>query len=218
MKNKDLIQQVALEGGTPRTAQLTRADWLETALNLFKTEGIEAVRITRMAQERGVSRGSFYWHFKDRSDLLQGLVSYWRQKNVHSVLHALDDAGSLDNGILSLFSAWLSPERFEPGLDSAMRDWARRSEPISQAVNDADEQCMDVIARFYERHGFKETEARARARTIYTCQIGYYVVTGLHEPMAIRLQYLEAIYTIMTGKTLDPRKADQFRADHITVT
>lgn len=215
MQNNDLIKQVAREGEALRTVQLTRADWLKTALDLFKTEGIEAVRITRMAQMRGVTRGSFYWHFRHRQDLQDALVSYWRQKNVESVLHALDDVASLDDGILSLFSAWLSPDRFEPGLDLAMRDWARRSEPVSQAVNKADEQCMNVMAAFFERHGFGRTDARARARTIYACQIGYYVVTGLDEPLAIRLQYLEPIYMIMTGKTLDPAKADQFRADHI---
>lgn len=213
--NNDLIRQVAQEGEGPRTAQLTRADWLKTALDLFKTEGIEAVRVTRMAQARGVTRGSFYWHFKRREDLQNALVSYWRQKNVQSVLTALDDAQSLDDGILSLFSAWLDPDRFEPGLDMAMRDWARRSESASQAVNEADEQCMNAIAQFYERHGFVKTDARARARTIYACQIGYYVVTGLDEPMPVRLQYLEAIYLIMTGRPLDPVKADQFRADHI---
>lgn len=212
----DLIRQVAQEREPVRTVQLTRADWLETALNLFKTEGIEAVRITRMAQLRGVTRGSFYWHFKDREDLERALVSYWRQKNVRSVLHALDHAQALDDGILALFSAWLSPQRFEPGLDLAMRDWARRSEPVSQAVNEADEQCMDVIAAFYERNGFEQIDARARARTVYTCQIGYYVVTGLDEPMATRLQYLETLYFIMTGQTLDPAKADRFRAEHIS--
>lgn len=218
MQNRDLIRQVAEEGGAGRTAQLTRADWLETALGLFKAEGIEAVRITRMAQERNVTRGSFYWHFKNRQDLEKALVSYWHQKNVQSVLHALNDDQALDEGILSLFSAWLNPDRFEPGLDGAMRDWARRSKAVNQAVYEADEQCMDVIARFFERHGFEKVEARARARTIYACQIGYYVVTGLDEPMATRLQYLEAIYGIMTGKTLDSAKADQFRAEHIKET
>jgi len=215
MQSKDLIKQVAQEGEMPRTMQLSRADWLSTALDIFKTEGIEAVRITRMAEALGVTRGSFYWHFKHREDLQNALLSFWRQKNVQSVLHALDHADSLDDGILSLFSAWLSPDSFEPGLDLAMRDWARRSQLASQAVNEADEQCMDVIARFYERHGFLQIEARARARTVYACQIGYYVVTGLDEPMSVRLRYLEPIYSIMTGQTLDPAKAERFRADHI---
>lgn len=215
MTGKDLIQRVAQEGEATRTPQLSRADWLAAALEIFKTEGIEAVRITRLADVLGVTRGSFYWHFKHRDDLHRALLSYWRQKNVHSVLHALDDVDALDDGVLSLFSAWLDPDKFEPGLDLAMRDWARRSSLAAQAVNEADEQCMDGIARFYEKHGFDAIDARARARTIYTCQIGYYVVNGLNEGMAVRLQYLEPIYSIMTGKTLDPAKADAFRAKHI---
>lgn len=215
MTNKDLIQKVAQEGETTRTVQLSRADWLEAALGIFKTEGIEAVRITRLADALGVTRGSFYWHFKQREDLQNALLSYWQHKNVHSVLHALEDAQSLDDGLLALFSAWLDPEKFEPGLDLAMRDWARRSKSANQAVNDADERCMDVISSFYQRHGFTETDARARARTVYTCQIGYYVVTGLNEPMSVRLRYLEPLYAIMTGRSLDPEKAEEFRFRHI---
>ncbi|NLC36843.1 MAG: TetR/AcrR family transcriptional regulator [Alcaligenaceae bacterium] len=215
MTSKDLIHKVAQEGEAVRTAQLSRADWLKAALDIFKTEGIEAVRITRLADVLGVTRGSFYWHFKHREDLQSALLSYWQHKNVHSLLHALDDVQSLDDGILSLFSAWLSPEQFEPGLDLAMRDWARRSEAASQAVNDADERCIDAISNFYQSHGFQETDARARARTVYTCQIGYYVVTGLNEPMSVRLSYLEPLYAIMTGRTLDPAKAEEFRVRHV---
>ncbi|MFT0850032.1 TetR family transcriptional regulator [Achromobacter sp. F4_2707] len=215
MKSRDLIEQVAQEGEAARVAQLSRADWLAVALELFKTEGIEAVRVTRMAEALGVTRGSFYWHFKHREDLQNALIVFWQKKNVQSVLQALDENHALDDGILSLFSAWLNPDRFEPGLDLAMRDWARRSPKANDAVNEADTLCMDAIAAFYERHGFEPVEARARARTIYACQIGYYVVTGLHEPMAIRLRYLESIYAIMTGQALAPEKAERFRAAHI---
>lgn len=214
MRNKDLIQRIALKDEGERAVQLNRADWLEAALKVFMTEGIEAVRITRVADALNVTRGGFYWHFKDRQDLHDALQSYWRETNVESVLHAVDSSNNLLDGILALYDAWLDPAKFEPGLDLAMRDWARRSASARTAVKQADEACVKKIAAFFKKHGFNSTESRARARTMYDCQIGYYMVNGLDEPIKERLRYLEPLIYILTGQALASDQARRFRDAH----
>src|SRR5690606_2201368 len=97
------------------------------------------VRITRLADALSVTRGSFYWHFRDRDDLLDGLINFWAEKNTAAMLAAIENKPSLLEGILGIFDAWLDPERFDPRLDEAMRDWARRSERVRKVVAEADE-------------------------------------------------------------------------------
>lgn len=100
MSDKELIERVAQAGVlTEPNVHLTRADWLEAAIRLFMQEGVEAVRITRLAQVMAVTRGSFYWHFKDRDDLLDGLVGFWEQKNMRSTMLALENVDNLQDGM-----------------------------------------------------------------------------------------------------------------------
>jgi len=35
------------------------------------------VKIERLAKALGISRRGFYWHFKNRQDLLEGILDYW---------------------------------------------------------------------------------------------------------------------------------------------
>ena len=50
---------------------LTPQDWVQSAIVLLTDRGIDSVRVDVLAKILGVTRGSFYWHFKDRDDLLK---------------------------------------------------------------------------------------------------------------------------------------------------
>lgn len=216
-KNKtdqELIQHAAIPAdGHVSQPSLTRADWLEAAINIFVAEGIAAVRITDLSKMLSVSRGSFYWHFQGREDLLNGIISYWERKNARSVVLALSEAPSLEEGILSLFSTWIEPNSYDPGLDQAMRDWARRDEAIHAAVQAADRKCLEAITAFFVRMGLPRLESEARARTVYFCQIGYYAL-NLDEPLELRISYLEDSVYIFCGKRLSAEAVAEYRARH----
>jgi TetR/AcrR family tetracycline transcriptional repressor len=48
----------------------------EKALSLGDREGLEAVTIRRLAQELGVTPMALYWHFKNKDELLEGIVDH----------------------------------------------------------------------------------------------------------------------------------------------
>jgi AcrR family transcriptional regulator len=48
----------------------------ERALRLGDEEGLEAVTIRRLAQELGVTPMALYWHFKNKDELLLGIVDH----------------------------------------------------------------------------------------------------------------------------------------------
>lgn len=216
MDDQDLIERAAGVGQDSDAAQarLGRSDWLIAGLRVLIDEGIDAVRITRLADDLGVTRGSFYWHFRDRDELLDGLIAFWSQKNTAAVREAVATAKSLTEGILALFDAWIDPECFDPRLDHAMRDWARRSDAVRQAVDNADAARVDVIASLYRGFGYAMPEAFVRARVIYFGQIGYYAL-DLDESLAERMANLEAYYLCFTGVPIDPEAAKAYRRRYL---
>jgi TetR/AcrR family tetracycline transcriptional repressor len=55
---------------------LSRATVAEAALRLGDTEGLDAVTIRRLAQELGVTPMALYWHFKNKDELLVGILDH----------------------------------------------------------------------------------------------------------------------------------------------
>lgn len=57
--------------------QLGREDWIEIGLHILCECGPSALRVEPTAKRLGVSKGSFYWHFRDRAAWRDALLSYW---------------------------------------------------------------------------------------------------------------------------------------------
>ncbi len=201
MSNEDFLVTAA-NLGVKDSTQLARADWLRVAVKLLAEEGVDSLRITKLAEVLGVTRGSFYWHFKNREELLDTLVIYWQQKNASLVPTVLKDMNSLNEGVVALFAAWLDPSRFEPRLDVMIRDWGRKSSKVKKIVTRADIECIEAIAHFFHKMGMSTVEAMTRARTMYFCQIGYYVL-DLQESLSQRLQYWDDTLHMIIGSSID---------------
>ncbi len=217
MADQALLRSVAERGTlTTERKQLQRFDWLLKALKIFIEEGINAVRITRLANELKMTRGSFYWHFSNREDLIEALVDYWKSHNTNAIVEAVCSAKSLSDGIFSFFETCLDTQLFDPRLDLAIREWARRSPHIRQQIDDADQTRVQALADFFERFDYPVTEAFIRARVIYFAQIGFYAL-DVREDLDTRLGYTEAYYLSFTGREIEAEAAEKFR-NHVRTT
>lgn len=54
---------------TREEAEKTRQDIVDAGLIMFGRKGIESTRVEDIAREAGVTRGAFYYHFKNKYDL-----------------------------------------------------------------------------------------------------------------------------------------------------
>ncbi len=211
MSDTSLLKAVAARNAPAiERKQLQRLDWLQQALELFVAEGIDALRITRLADELGVTRGSFYWHFENRDDLIKALVDFWQGKNTPAIVAAVETVASLEDGILSFFETCIDGAQFDPRLDLALREWARRSASIRLLVDAEDAARIEALRSFYARFDYPMPQALIRARVLYYSQIGFYALE-VDEPLATRLGYTEAYYECFTGRPLPAAAADAFR-------
>lgn len=194
---------------SPRPA-LGRLNWIAAALEILAPEGIDAVQITRLARRLDATRGSFYWHFKNRDDLLDCIIANWRAANSGIIAEVLNEATSLTEGVLSLFHVWVNDEQFSSQLDQAIRDWARHDGAIRAVVQGEEDDRVGAIAAFFRKHGYSKDDAFVRARVIYFTQVGYYAL-NIEESMTQRLDLTEPYFRTFTGRDIDAEQAAAFR-------
>ena len=68
------------------TDRQSRKSWLEAALHALARGGIDRVRVESLAKDLGVTKGSFYWHFKDREQFFDEMLSFWAEQSTQTVI------------------------------------------------------------------------------------------------------------------------------------
>jgi AcrR family transcriptional regulator len=156
-------------------SSLSREQWVAAAVELLVDGGIDLVRVDVLARRLGVTRGSFYWHFKDRGELLGQVLHAWRRGATEQVSERFSqrhaDPQQLVREIISLPFRGRSALR-AARVELAIRDWARRDPTARQAVDEADASRISYIAQCFSALGFGIAEARHRASVLYAYEVG----------------------------------------------
>ena len=180
--------------------RLSPQDWLAAAEKRLISGGIDSVKIGLLAKDLGVTRGSFYWHFKDRDHLLDVMLASWHSFSLGVFDDLLLKEGSCGmDEFLRLVHLWIDEEQFDAGLEAAIRDWARVSEDVAEVVKDVDEGRIKAIKRIFLDFGYEDDEAFIRARITYFHQVGYYTI-GYNETLDERMALLPLYVSVLTGK------------------
>jgi AcrR family transcriptional regulator len=190
----------------------TRDDWLDFALSALAIEGVAHVTILALSERLGVSRSSFYWYFKNRDELLDGLLSRWDSLNTRSIVsQASEPAATANEAVCNVFRCWVNPAIFSPRLDFAVREWARRSASVRKALDRSDRLRTEALKALFVRFGYEDEEALVRARVLYYMQIGYYAL-DLKEPIEVRLNLTPHYLKAFTGVAPGEAEVEAFRA------
>ncbi len=155
----------------PRRETLTPERWIEAATEVLVDHGIDNVRVDVLATELSVTRGSFYWHFRDREDLLRQVLQSWRDRATEQLTTRLQasnrDARAQLRDVLSLPFRGRAATR-AARIELALRAWARHDPMARQAVDEADASRIDYISDLIEALGFAKAEARKRGFMLYS--------------------------------------------------
>jgi AcrR family transcriptional regulator len=150
--------------------RLDHAAWVEEALTILAEQGIDGVRVEILAKRLGVTKGSFYWHFKDRDALLESLLDNWRRQATLRIISRLDSSQQSATGRLrQLLHLPFKGSRSERGANAelSIRLWSRRDIRAHNALAEVDQLRLQYIAGLLTECGCTPPEAKARAVLAY---------------------------------------------------
>lgn len=183
---------------TSNNHRLNRDSWLECALDVLRDEGIQGVRVERLARDLGVTKGSFYWHFEDRSELQRSILDFWSEKYTDVVIknRELLEANPSE-GLLALLI-----QVQDQGLDRyelAMRAWAEHDSVALAAVRAVYENRIKFVRSFFTRLGFRGLDADVRTR-LALCYLSWEPNMYPNEPVSRRRKILKLQHKLLTAR------------------
>jgi AcrR family transcriptional regulator len=176
-------------------AKLGRQDWLMIGIETLIDQGIESVRVDPLAKLLKVTRGSFYWHFKNRDELLEGILLEWEARNTQSVIDRLEGLDNDPNAkLLSLFAIAAADD---DRLEKAVRVWSFSDTRAADAIARVDRQRLDYLESLFSQLGFSAIDAKVRAQVVYSIRLGWFVMATAVDPVD-RLTEINLVHRILT--------------------
>lgn len=168
-----------------RKAKHSKLDWLLEAFKTLGEDGVDGVKVERIAKKLGTTKGSFYWHFADRPALLIQMVDFWEQEGTHGIINSLDGRElSASERLQGL--ARISTQTETHGLDSiavegALRAWAGQENWVAERIRATERTRIDYVEQLLKEIGYSPTIAKQYATQLYLMLLGLYSITR-HDP------------------------------------
>jgi AcrR family transcriptional regulator len=144
--------------------------WVQAALDILAEQGIDGVRVESLARKLGVTKGSFYWHFRDRDALFEAILDAWRRQATLRIISRLDETMQTSAGRLrQLLNLPFQGPRSEWGanVELSLRLWSRRDPRARATLAEVDQLRLSYIAGLLEDCGHSASDAKARAVLAY---------------------------------------------------
>jgi AcrR family transcriptional regulator len=158
------------------TESLTRDDWISGAWDMLGENGLDGVRVEPLARRLGVTKGSFYWHFKDRQQLMDALLDRWFSIWDDQMLPDMEEAANPADRIWALFESVVG--RVTRGQTVSLRMMSHSDADVARRIEERDAQRLSFLTSELVEIGFAADEARVRGQVYQTIMTGEYLRSG----------------------------------------
>ena len=198
----------------PGRKRLDRQEWAAAALDALASGGLAAVAVEPIAARLGTTKGSFYWHFRNRDALVEAALELWERRNTDDVIAAIGDAPDALAALRSLMSTTLGSVTAGRGdlahghaVEVALQ--ADAGHPlVAGALARVSGRRQEHLTTLFTRLGYAPGDARHRALMAFTAYLGHVQLARTAPDLVPRGQdldaYLDGMLTALTGARPTP--------------
>ena len=162
---------VRRRGSRASDERLDSGAWIKCALHVLAERGIDGVRVEALAKLLNVTKGSFYWHFKDRAAFIEAMLQEWRR---HATLAIIERLESTHEPALQRLHRLLRLQfdarqaEFGAEVELSVRLWGRSDRAAARVLKEIDDLRLRYISKLIEELGVPKRESRVRAILVYS--------------------------------------------------
>jgi AcrR family transcriptional regulator len=142
--------------------------------------GPDAVRIEKLAQSLGVTKGGFYWHFDGRDELLEEMLEAWERLMVDQVIERVEAGGGDARAKLRRLSAPAGGGGDLIKIELAIRQWARRDTGVARRLRRMDNRRMEYMRSLLADFCPDEDEVEVRCMLLLSLWVANPLIAADH--------------------------------------
>jgi AcrR family transcriptional regulator len=154
------------------STRLSAQDWARAALQAIAAGGLAAVAVEPLARTLGVTKGSFYAHYRNRDELITAALAEWVRSHGDEGLVEFAAIADPAERLRTLVGAVVrAVQPLAPSVHLSLL--GDRNDPrVRDAVGQVNRARLDVLARTYRELGLSPDRAASRARVAYAAILG----------------------------------------------
>jgi AcrR family transcriptional regulator len=150
-----------------KVKRVSKSDWLQAALCLLREEGVEAIKIERIARSLNISKSGFYCHFRNREDLRYQMIEHWAHEFTQVITgNPIFQEGTpherLENIMFMIINDDLNL------YDLEMKSWGKTDPAIAKRIRKVFKLRFDFIGDIFREMGFSGEDLEIRSR-MFNC-------------------------------------------------
>ena len=147
----------------------SRLDWLTFALEILIIKGPDQLKVDPLCRLKGVTKGSFYHHFKNRAVFIESLMSHWYETTTIAFIEQANTQASALERLKELDKV-IAKNNIEAEMH--IRAWALKEPTTCAHLEKIDNQRRDYLALCYTELGLEKSQAKDVALMAYANFLG----------------------------------------------
>lgn len=180
MADRRMWKELMAAQNPSRRPRLSARDWIEAALGALERDGVHSVAVEPLAEKLGVTKGSFYSHFRDRDELLRAVLGAWRDDEaarIEQLAEKRPSAGDVLDAVLGDMFDNDSAGRLFAHVCAAGADTTVAPYAFEHALTK-----VQILTDLLHNMGTPHQEASQTAELTYTAYIGYWRIKSMFPP------------------------------------
>lgn len=151
--------------------KLNRQRWLTAGLQALAEGGPDALRIMPIAEQLQVTKGSFYWHFKNLDDYRTAVLDEWERHYTGEAIASLDH-DRIEPG--EKLRTWIVGATYaDLRLERAVRSWSLHNPAVTAVRKRVDAERIGFLVKLLCGVGWPPADARTLGEWAYCAWLGY---------------------------------------------
>lgn len=153
-------------------AEITKETWQRTGLRLLDKEGLKALKISRLSEQLGVTKGSFYHWFSSKSEFDMSVLEYWQQVFTEEFIKNADQGASSKEKLKRLIINCIESLKVESRLEIEINIWAHQDPKMAKFIKKVYASRFDYLIKLLEDIYPDSMEAKRHGLILYSLIIG----------------------------------------------
>lgn len=180
----------------------TQRDWLLSGMEIITAEGRDGLKLEALCSRMGVTRGSFYHHFRDLADYRSQLLEFYRREGTLQIIEVVDQEPTPRRRLERLLALIVELSSAEWNAEPAIRAWALRDPEVRDVQKAIDARRVEYVEELLARMGAEPARARLLSEFLYALLVG---CEQMHPPVhGGRLRAVFDEFLRLIDHSLDP--------------
>lgn len=137
----------------------SRETWIDAAYAQFNRGGLASIKVESLSRDLYASKGSFYWHFDNRNDLVAEVIARWEKSETDQIIQLAEADQDPHERLVTVFTL-VGERMYERGGERTLFSEAE-AEGVLPTVARVTGRRIDYVAGILVELGVPDPQERA---------------------------------------------------------